>query len=149
MRTLLFLLLQMCLNGKCVSEEENSLDYGGGGGDEFLQRTGTAIISTTFGQPPSPPLRFPPPSARLSSLLQPCTLFLSPPLKRTVSREFRPIFFCAQKTLPGLHKIRLKLLTFSFSRRYSITKLENRVQSTTTWTHIFCETVLPVHMGPR
>ena len=36
----------MCLNGKCVSEHENAIDYG----DGFLRRTGTAI-SSTFEKP--------------------------------------------------------------------------------------------------
>lgn len=33
---------QMCLNGQCVSEHENAIDYG----DGFLRRTGTAISAT-------------------------------------------------------------------------------------------------------
>lgn len=31
---------QMCLNGRCVSDHENAIDYGDGG---FLRRTGTAV----------------------------------------------------------------------------------------------------------
>jgi len=34
---------QMCLNGKCVSEHENAIDYGDG---SFLRRTGSAEISS-------------------------------------------------------------------------------------------------------
>ncbi len=69
-----FVVSQMCLNGKCVSELENSVDYG----DELLQRTGTAIISTTFRESPSPPLRFPPTSRPSSSLLALFSLFCLP-----------------------------------------------------------------------
>jgi len=44
---------QMCLNGKCVSEHENAIDYG----DGFLRRTGTAI-SSTFKKPEPKSQRF-------------------------------------------------------------------------------------------
>jgi hypothetical protein len=40
---------QMCLNGKCVREHENAIDYGEGA---FLRRTGSAI-SPTFDKSPS------------------------------------------------------------------------------------------------
>ena len=43
----------MCLNGKCVSEHENAIDYG----DGFLRRTGTAI-SSTFKKPEPKSQRF-------------------------------------------------------------------------------------------
>ena len=33
----------MCLNGKCVSDHENAIDYGDGG---FLRRTGSVEIET-------------------------------------------------------------------------------------------------------
>ena len=36
------LLFQMCLNGKCVSEHENAIDYG----DGFLRRTGSVEVET-------------------------------------------------------------------------------------------------------
>ena len=101
MRTLLFLLLQMCLNGKCVSEEENSLDYGGGGGDEFLQRTGTAIISTTFGQPPSPPLRFPPPQHASLAFFNPVLSFSLPPLNGQCHENFDLYFFALKRLYLG------------------------------------------------
>jgi len=35
---------QMCINGKCVSEHENAIDYG----DGFLRRTGTAVSQTVI-----------------------------------------------------------------------------------------------------
>jgi len=50
---------QMCLNGKCVSEHENAIDYG----DGFLRRTGTAI-STTVQRPDSQTKRFKPRRSR-------------------------------------------------------------------------------------
>ena len=34
---------QMCLNGKCVSDHENAIDYGDGG---FLRRTGSVEVET-------------------------------------------------------------------------------------------------------
>jgi len=37
---------QMCLNGRCVSDHENAIDYGDG---SFLRRTGTAV-SNSFGK---------------------------------------------------------------------------------------------------
>ena len=49
----LTLFVQMCLNGKCVSEHENAIDYG----DGFLRRTGTAI-SSTFKKPEPKSQRF-------------------------------------------------------------------------------------------
>ena len=44
----------MCLNGKCVSEHENAIDYG----DGFLRRTGAAISSTFQKLPPGAGQRF-------------------------------------------------------------------------------------------
>ena len=37
-----FYLLQMSLNGKCVSDHENAIDYG----DGFLRRTGSVEVET-------------------------------------------------------------------------------------------------------
>lgn len=41
--TLTLAALQMCLNGRCVSDHENAIDYGDG---SFLRRTGTAVSKT-------------------------------------------------------------------------------------------------------
>merc|ERR1719400_1108064 len=38
---------QMCLNGRCVSDHENAIDYGDG---SFLRRTGTASSSNSFAK---------------------------------------------------------------------------------------------------
>ena len=37
-----FLYSKMCLNGKCVAEHENAIDYG----DGFLRRTGSVEVET-------------------------------------------------------------------------------------------------------
>jgi len=46
---------QMCLNGRCVSDHENAIDYGDG---SFLRRTGTAVSNSFTKESSSTTARF-------------------------------------------------------------------------------------------